>query len=51
MDPQIQTYLALVVVAVATVGLGWKYFGKRKGGGCGGDCGCSTSELKAKIKR
>lgn len=51
MGPELQTYLALAVVAIAAVGLVWKYAGKRKAGGCGGDCGCATTDLKAKIKR
>jgi hypothetical protein len=51
MDPQIQTYLALAVVGLAVIGLLWRSFGKGKSSGCGGDCGCSSSDLKAKIKR
>ena len=51
MSPDIQTLLALGVVVVAAGGLAWRVFGKRKGSGCGGDCGCASAELKAKVKR
>ncbi len=51
MSPQIQTYFALAVVVVAITGLLWRSWAKRKNPGCGNDCGCASSELKAKIKR
>jgi len=51
MSPQVQTYLALGVVALAAAGLIWRSLAKRRSGGCGGDCGCPSSELKAKLKR
>ncbi|MGH7945030.1 MAG: FeoB-associated Cys-rich membrane protein [Opitutaceae bacterium] len=51
MDAQIQTYLALAVVGVTVAGLVWRWLGKSKGSGCGGDCGCASADLKAKLKR
>jgi hypothetical protein len=50
MNDQIQTIAALVVVAVAMTWLVLRSVAKRKKGGCGGDCGCPTSELKARGK-
>ena len=50
MSPEIQTYVALAIVAVAVIGLGRHFFGKRKKPGCGGDCGCSANDLKSKLK-
>lgn len=47
----VQTVLALFVVAV-TLGLllrgAWK---KRRKPGCGGDCGCPTDDFKGKLKK
>ena len=51
MSPEVQSFLALGIVAVAAAGLIWRTFAKRKNPGCGGDCGCASSELKAKLKR
>ena len=45
-----QTLAALVVVAVAATLLVWRVVGK-KDRGCGGDCGCAATDLKAKLKR
>jgi hypothetical protein len=46
-----QTPLALLVVAV-TLGLllrsAWK---KRRKPGCGGDCGCPCTDIKARLKK
>jgi len=50
MSPQVQSYLALVVVAIAVAGLVWRFVAKRQKPGCGGECGCAASELKAKIR-
>ena len=50
MSPQIQTFAALAVVAIAATWLVWRSVAKRKNPGCGGDCGCPSSELKAKLK-
>jgi len=50
MSPQIQSYLALVIVGVAMIWLVWRSVAKRKKPGCGGDCGCASSDLKAKIR-
>jgi len=51
MSSNFQTIAALFVVAVAA---GWfvaRALVKRKNPGCGGECGCDSSELKAKLKR
>jgi hypothetical protein len=47
--PAIQTILALIVVAGAAAWLVMRSLAKRKNPGCGGDCGCPTDELKAKL--
>ena len=51
MTPEIQTIIALVVVAVAIIWLVARAMAKRRNPGCGGDCGCPSSELKAQLKR
>jgi hypothetical protein len=54
MSPQIQSLLALALVALAATWLVWRMLAKRKSPGCGGDCGCPASAVKAaaeKIKR
>ena len=46
-----QTPLALLVVAITFALLmrgSWK---KRRKPGCGGDCGCPTDDLKARLKK
>ncbi|MBI5771204.1 MAG: FeoB-associated Cys-rich membrane protein [Verrucomicrobia bacterium] len=50
MTPEIQTILALGIVVIAVVSLAWRYFGKRKNPGCGGDCGCASSKLKDQLR-
>ena len=50
MSSQIQTILALAVVAVAAMWLVLRALAKRKNPGCGGDCGCPANEFKAKLK-
>jgi hypothetical protein len=50
MSAEFQTIAALVVVAVAATWLIARGLAKRKNPGCGGDCGCPTSELKSKLK-
>jgi hypothetical protein len=50
MTGNLQTLLALLVVAVTLALLvrgAWK---KRRKPGCGGDCGCPTADIKAKLK-
>jgi hypothetical protein len=51
MSSNFQTLAALAVVAVAAIWLALRALAKRKNPGCGGDCGCASSELKAKLKR
>lgn len=46
MTPEFQTVAALVVVALAVIGLVARTIRRRRKPGCGGDCGCPTRELK-----
>jgi hypothetical protein len=51
MTDNLQTLLALLVVAVAfglLVRGAWK---KRRKPGCGGDCGCPADDFKKALKR
>jgi hypothetical protein len=50
MSPTIQTFIALVLVAIAVVGLVVRARAKKKSLGCGGDCGCSSRALKTKSR-
>jgi hypothetical protein len=47
MNPQFQSFAALVVVALAAAWLVRRSLAKKKHPGCGGDCGCASSEVKA----
>ena len=47
MSPTVQSILALVIVAFAVTWLVRRSLAKKKAGGCGGDCGCPSSEVKA----
>ena len=47
MSPQLQSLLALVLVALAAGWLLYRSLAKQKASGCGGDCGCPASEVKA----
>ena len=46
MKPELQTALALAIVAVAAFWLVRRALAKRRHPGCGGDCGCAP-----KLKR
>jgi hypothetical protein len=46
MSPTLQSILALVIVAFAVIWLVRRSLAKKKAG-CGGDCGCPSSEVKA----
>lgn len=48
MTAEIQSLLALAVVAVTATWLVLRTLAKRKQPGCGGDCGCPASEIKVK---
>jgi hypothetical protein len=50
MTAEIQTIIALALVAFAATWLVLRAIAKRKSPGCGGDCGCAASELKTKIR-
>jgi hypothetical protein len=45
-----QTIAALAIVALAVTGLIWRSVAKSAKPGCGGGCGCPSSEIKAKLK-
>ena len=49
MSSSFQTVAALAIVAFAAGWLLWRSLAKRKAG-CGGDCGCPASEIKATLK-
>jgi len=49
MSPSFQTIAALALVALSASWLLWRTLAKRKAG-CGGDCGCPASEIKATLK-
>ena len=51
MSSDLQTLVALALVALAASWLALRALAKKKNPGCGGDCGCATGELKAKVKR
>jgi hypothetical protein len=46
MTPEIQTLVALGLVALAATWLVLRAFARRRQPGCGGDCGCPASEVK-----
>ncbi len=46
MSPQLQTILALAIVAIAAVWLIRRALAKRKHPGCGSDCGAVSPEVK-----
>lgn len=51
MTDNLQTFLALLVVAVTAALLlrgAWK---KRRKPGCGGDCGCPADDFKKSLKK
>jgi len=50
MSPEIQTFIALGLVALATTWLVLRLLKQRKNPGCGGDCGCPASDFKAKLR-
>jgi FeoB-associated Cys-rich membrane protein len=54
MGPQLQTVIALALVALAATLLVRSWFNRKKSPGCGSDCGAVSPELKrlqAKLKR
>jgi len=46
MTPEIQSTLALVIVAMAAIWLIARSVAKRRNPGCGSDCGAVSPELK-----
>jgi hypothetical protein len=51
MSSQLQTIIALTLVALAAACLAWRWFGKRKNAGCGSDCGCDAQKITSSLKR
>jgi hypothetical protein len=51
MTAEMQTLAAFAVVAFAATWLALRALAKRRHPGCGGDCGCATDGLKAKLRR
>jgi hypothetical protein len=50
MSSTFQTIVALSAVAAAVIWLAARAIRKRNKPGCGGDCGCPTEDLKAKLR-
>ncbi len=50
MTAELQTTIALLVVACVVVGFVVRGFAKRHKPGCGGDCGCSSTGFKTRFK-
>ena len=46
MSPQQQSIAALVLVALAVIGLVIRYIINRKKPGCGGECACPAQKLR-----
>jgi hypothetical protein len=51
MSPTLQTIIALAIAAAAAAWLTVRALSRRRRGGCGGDCGCPSSDLKEKLGR
>ena len=51
MTPQLQTILALAIVALAATWLVRRALAKKKNPGCGGDCGCATPDAKLRAAK
>jgi FeoB-associated Cys-rich membrane protein len=52
MSPQLQTIVALAVVALAAIWLARRALVKKKTAtGCGGDCGCNAQKVTARLKQ
>ncbi len=51
MNAELQSILALVIVAIAATALVVRLVKKRKNPGCGGECACPTDDLKVRIRR
>lgn len=50
MTPTVQTALALGIVSVTVLILVFRALAKRRNPGCGGECGCPASEIRAKAR-
>lgn len=50
MTSSLQTILAVTIVAACLVGLVVRAMLKRRKPGCGGDCGCASSQIRARAR-
>ncbi len=50
MPPELQTVIALALVALAAGWLIGRAVVRHRNPGCGSDCGCATRDIKAKLK-
>ncbi len=50
MSSTLQTIVALVIVALTATWLVLRALAQRKNPGCGGYCGCPTTDIKAKLR-
>ena len=50
MSQQIQSIAAFAIVAGAAAWLVVRYLAGRKKPGCGGGCGCPSSDLRSKLR-
>lgn len=50
MSPGLQTLAALLIAAAAAVWLVLRSFAKGGKPGCGGDCGCPSGDLRARVR-
>ena len=50
MTAEIQTIVALAIVALAATWLVLRAVAKRKNPGCGGDCGCPAQKISSTLK-
>ena len=51
MSPELQTVLALALVALAAGWLVRRALAKRKKPGCGSGCGCAAEKFKSSLKQ
>jgi hypothetical protein len=51
MSPEVQTLAALALVGAAAIWLSLRALAQRRKPGCGGGCGCTSEDLRAKARR
>ena len=50
MNATLQTIVALIIVAATATWLVLRALAQRKNPGCGNNCGCPTTDIKAKLR-